>query len=158
MPQPKLIHPVNVTLELMDRDNSFFDQHAREPVRQLVREGAAPNTGTRTTVKAQVSFYFAGAKLDYPEWERSGVIERTMGYLALRFLDMKRAGLLTVDADGKFTDVKIKRGDRIVYLEHRPVNLFVTGFKDFGHYPKRGQTLFQVNFDDRHPSAQSGDL
>jgi len=159
MPQPKLIHPVNITFELMDRDNSFFDQHAREPVRQLVRKGAAPNTGDQVTIKGQASFYFAGAKLEYTEFLREGVLDRIVGYVALRFKDMKKQGLLTVNpTTGKFTDIGIKKGDRIVYIEHRPMNVFVTGFKDFGHYPRYGQTMIQVNFDDRHPSAQSGDL
>lgn len=159
MPVPNLIHPVKITFELIDRDNSFFDTEAREPVRQLVRKGAAPNTGTQTTIKGQISFYFAGAKLDYPEWLREGVLERTVGYIALRFHDMRKAGLLTKDpTTGKFTEIGIKRGDRIVYLGRRPVNLFVTGFKDFAHYPGLGQTMIQVNFDDRHPSAQEGDL
>ena len=115
MPQPKLIHPVNITFELMDRDNSFFDQHAREPVRQLVRKGAAPNTGDQVTIKGQASFYFAGAKLEYTEFLREGVLDRIVGYVALRFKDMKKQGLLTVNpTTGKFTDIGIKKGDRIV--------------------------------------------
>lgn len=158
MPIPRLIHPVKITFELIDRSNSFFDEQAREPVRQLVRKGTAPNTGEQKIVKGQVSFYFAGAKLDYPEWTREGVLERTVGYVSFRFRDLKKADLLTVDADGNFTDIGIKRGDRIVRIAKRPVNLFVTGFKDFAHYPIHGQTMIQVNFDDRHPSAQSGDL
>ena len=159
MPYPRLIHPINVTFELLDRDNSFFDEHAREPVRQVIRKGTAPNTGDQKTIKGQVSFYFAGAKLDYAEYLREGILDRTVGYVVLRYKDMKKEGLLTQDATtGKFTDIGIKRGDRIVYLENRPINVFVTGFKDFGHYPKYGQTMIQVNFDDRHPSAQSGDL
>ena len=158
MPVPTLIHPVRVTFELLDRDNTLFDDQAREPVRQAVRKGAQPNTGERVTIKGQVSFYFAGAKLDYPEWFREGVLERTVGYVALRFRDMKKLGLLTLTAEGKFDEIRIKRGDRIVYLERRPVELYVTGFKDFAHYPGLGQTMIQVNFDDRHPSTQTGDL
>lgn len=157
-PQPNLIHPVKVTFELLDRDNTLWDDQAREPVRQAVRKGAQPNTGSRVTIKGQISFYFAGAKLDYPEWLREGVLERTVGYVSLRFKDMKKAGLLTYDVDGKFDEIKIKRGDRIVYLEKRPTDLYVTGFKDFAHYPGFGQTMIQVNFDDRNPSAQKGDL
>ena len=158
MPQPKLIHPVKITFELLDRDNTLWDDQAREPVRQAVRKGAHPNTGTQVTIKGQASFYFAGAKLDYNEYFREGLHERTVGYVALRFKDMKKKGLLTLTAEGKFDQILIKKGDRIVYLEKRPVDLYVTGFKDFGHYPKLGQTMIQVNFDDRVPSAQKGDL
>jgi hypothetical protein len=156
---PRLIHPVWITFELVDRALSFYDQQAREPVRQLVRKGEAPNTGSQTRIKGQVSFYFAGAKLDYVEFLREGVLDRTVGYVSLRYKDMKKAGLLTIDSTtNKFTDIGIKKGDRIVYIEKRPVNLYVTGFKDFAHYPRDGQTMIQVNFDDRHPSSQSGDL
>jgi hypothetical protein len=158
MPIPNLIHPVKVTFELLDRDNTLWDDQAREPVRQAVRKGADPNTGERVTIKGQISFYFAGAKLDYPEWLREGVLERTVGYVALRFKDMARQGLLTYDADNKFDEIRIKRGDRIITLGHRPTDLYVTGFKDFAHYPKLKQTMIQVNFDDRHPSAQDGNL
>ena len=158
MPIPNLIHPVKITLELMDRDNTLWDSQAREPVRQATRKGAAPGTGEQVIIKGQVSFYFAGAKLDYAEWSRSGVLERTVGYLSLRFRDMKKKGLLTTDADGNFLSFTLKRGDRIVRLAKRPVNLYIHGFKDFAHYPEIGQTMIQVNFEDRHPSAQSGDL
>lgn len=158
MPIPSLIHPVKVTFELLDRDNTLWDDQAREPVRQAVRKGANPNTGSRVTIKGQVSFYFAGAKLDYPEWLREGVLERSVGYVSVRFIDLKRAGLLTLDANGYFSDIKIKRGDRIIYLGRRNVNLYVTGFKDFAHYPNLSQTMMQVNFDDRAPTSQSGDL
>jgi len=158
MPHPNLIHPVKVVIQQLDRDNTLYDDQAREPVRQAIRKGSAPNTGNEITIKAQISFYFAGAKLDYPEWLREGVLERTVGYLAVRFVDMEKLGLVTYDADGYFDELGIKRGDRITRLGHRKVNLYVTGFKDFAHYPKLKQTLIQINFDDRHPSAQQGDL
>lgn len=158
MPRPNLIHPVKVVIQNLDRDLTVFDDEAREPVRQAVRKGSAPNTGDEITLKAQISFYFAGAKLDYPEWLREGVLERTVGYLAVRFIDMERAGLLSYDADGDFDVIGIKRGDRIVKLGHRTVDLYVTGFKDFAHYPRLKQTMIQINFDDRKPSAQKGDL
>jgi hypothetical protein len=32
------------------------------------------------------------------------------------------------------------------------------GFKDFAFYPNLDQTLVQVNFEDRNPAVQSGDL
>lgn len=158
MPQPNLLHPVKVVFELIDRDNTLMDENAREPVRQAVRKGAQPNTGEQTRIKAQISFYFAGAKLDYAEWLRIGVLDRTVGYVSLRFKDMKRKGLLTFDVDGNFDQIRIKRGDRIVRLGKRNVDLYVTGFKDFAHYPNLDQTMIQVNFDDRNPTHQKGDL
>lgn len=141
----------------MDRATTLFDDKAREPVRQVTRKGIAAGT-TSITVKGQVSFYFSGAKLDYPMYERGGVNEDTEGYVSFRFKDLVRAGLLILDADNHFQEFKLKRGDKIIQLDRRSVEFFVTGFKDFAHYPVLGQTMFHVNFSDRHPSTQDGDL
>lgn len=143
---------------MIQHAETFYDERAREPVRQAIRTGASPNTGSQVKIKGQVSFYFAGAQLDYLEYLRQGVREHSLGYVSLRYKDMKKADLLTLDADGNFTDIKIKRGDRIVQLAKRSVEFFVTGFKDFAFQPKQGQTMIQVNFEDRHPSVQTGDL
>lgn len=157
MPIPNLIHPVEVTFELLDRTETMYDDQAREPVRQVVRKGIVANS-TSITIKGQVSFYYAGAKLDYPSYYREGVVEGSAGYVSLRFKDMKKAGLLILDADGNFQEFKLKRGDKVVRLGARNVEFFVMGFKDFAHYPCLNQTMIQVNFEDRHPSVQDGDL
>ena len=158
MPLPNLIHPVRITLELMDRANSVVDPRARGPVRQIMRKGANPHSGERVTLRCQASYYFAGAKLDYPVYRREGVEEESIGYVVFRFIDLRRADLLTFTPEGDFDALSIKRGDRIVYLGHRNVDFYVTGFKDFAHYPNLNQTLIQMNFGDRHPSSQQGDL
>lgn len=142
----------------MDQANSVVDPRTRGPVRQIMRKGANPHSGERFSLKGQVSYYFAGAKLDYPVYRREGVEEESLGYIVFRFLDMKRAGVLTLTSDGDFDQFLIKRGDRVVYLGNRNVDFYVTGLKDFGHYPNLNQTLYQMNFGDRHPSSQQGDL
>lgn len=157
-PQPKLIHPIDVTLEIIDRDDSVFDQYAREPVGQVVREGESPNTGEQVTIKAQVSYYYAGARKDDPMWERGGVVEQTNGYFSCRYKDLVKVGLLTQTADGSFDEMKLKRGDRVVKIGREVVNFYVDGFKPFGHYPGRRQTMLQVDFTDRHPGYVEGDL
>ena len=142
----------------MDRDNTLWDGAAREPVRQATRKGAAPDTGDEVTIKGQVSYYFAGARLDYPTYRREGVVEESSAYVTLRFKDMVKAGLVVLDVNGDFDSLILKRGDRIVKLGKRTVDFYVTGFKDFAHYPSLSQTLIQVNFEDRHPTHQKGDL
>lgn len=158
MPIPNLLHPVKITFELLNRTDTIWDETAREPVRQVIRTGSNPNTGSQVIIKGQHSYYFSSAGIDRPVYNRGGVEEDSLGYVTLRFIDMKKKGLLTLDADGNFQEMILKRGDRIVRLGKRTVNYFVTWFEDFAHYPNYGQTMIQVNFSDRHPSAQTGNL
>lgn len=157
MPRPNLIHPVEVEFQILTRNETFYDVHAREPVRQVIRKGVEANS-TSVVIKGQISFYYAGAKLDYPEWLREGVLEHTVGYVSLRFYDMNKKGLVAYDSDGNFQSFLLKRGDKIIRLGKRSVEYFVMGFKDFAHYPNMSQTMIQVNFEDRNPAVQSGDL
>src|SRR4030042_5431345 len=153
MPIPNLIHPVIARFEILNVTDTFYDPRARSPVRQAQRDdGLSPSTAEFIDIRCQISFYFAGAKLDYAEWLRQGIQDRTVGYVAVRYVDARKKGLLTLDSDGNFSSFKIKRGDRIVRLAKRPVSLFVTGFKDFAHHVGHGQTMIQVNFDDRRPA------
>lgn len=155
--QPNLLHPVPVTFELLNRDDTVFDRYAREPVGQAIRQGESPRTGERVTIKAQYSEYFASAKHDYPMYQREGVEEMTDSYLAIRYKDLLRAGLVELN-NGKWENMKIKRGDRVVQIGREEVNLYVQGFKIFAHYPGSKGTMIQVNLMDRHPVDQQGDL
>jgi len=157
MPVPNLIHPIKVTFELIDRANTVFDLYAREPVGQVVRMGESPGTGSRIVIKGQISYYFAGAKKDEPFYEAGGVTEASVGYISLRFKDMIKAGLVSVSG-GQYTNMILKRGDRIIQMGKMVVDYYVGGFKDFAHYPAHDQTMLQVNFTDRHPGYQQGDL
>jgi hypothetical protein len=159
MPQPNLIHPVKIVLEIIDRDDSVFDPYAREPVGQVVREGESPESGEQITIKAQISYYFSSARKDAPRWERAGVVEESIGYVSMRYKDMVRAGLLTLTPAGDFDVFRLKRGDRIVKLGKEIVDFYIAGFKPFAHYPgKLMQTMLEADFTDRHPGYQQGDL
>lgn len=157
MPIPRLHHPIPIIIEIIDRDDSVFDPYAREPVGQVVREGESPGTGDRVTIKGQISFYYSGAKQDYPRYTSNGIEEETIGYFACRYKDLIKANLVT-ETNGVFTDIKLKRGDRIVQIGKKQVDYYITGFKQFAHYPNQKQTLLQVNFEDRHPGYQDGAL
>ena len=155
--KPKLIHPVNVVIEQLDRTNTVFDTSAREPVRQVTRKGSMARTGNQTTIKAQVSFYFAGGRLNYAMYGRRGVDEKTDGYIAILFTELIKKGLATKDADGVVTH-SLLRGDRVVRFGNRAVDLYITSFEDFAFYPGMNQTILQASFQDRHPTHQKGDL
>lgn len=158
MTQPKLIHPINIIFELINREESVFDPYAREPVGQVIREGESTNTGDRIIVKGQISFYFSSARMDEASYSRAGVIEDSLGYIAVRYKDLIKDSLIEVNSNNQFENMKIKRGDRIVQFGKEIVDYYVTGFKPFAHYPKQEQTLLQINFSDRHPVYQQGDL
>jgi hypothetical protein len=156
MPQPRLIHPVKVTVQIVDTSESVYDQWAREPVGQVVRTGESPGTGSEYIFKAQVSLYYAGAKKDYPFYERDGVIEETEMYIATTYKELIKVGLLTLNSDGTFNEFLIKRGDRLIRWGRENCNYYITGQKPFGHYPRQRQTMIQFNLEDRHPNNQGG--
>jgi hypothetical protein len=158
MVQPNLIHPILVTFQLLDRAETVYDKYAREPVGQAIRQGESPRTGDEILIKGQFSYYFASAKQNYPNFTREGVTEETIAYVALRYRDMVKAGVLTLNANGDFDVLTLKRGDRVVKVGREVVNYYVEGFKPFAHYPGERQTMIQVNLMDRHPTHQQGNL
>lgn len=156
--EPNLLHPIDITFELLDRDDTVYDKWAREPVGQAIREGESPRTGDRVTVKGQYSEYFASAKHEYPSYTRKGVEDMAVSYVAIRYKDLHRQGLVDL-VDDTWTNLKIKRGDRVIKIGRETVNFYVEGqSKVFAHYPGPGGTMLQFNLIDRHPVDQQGDL
>lgn len=151
MPIPNLLHPVPIVFELVDRDSTVYDKYAREPVGQAIRQGESPRTGDRVTVPGQYSEYFASAKHEYPVYQRDGVESVTESYVALRYVDLQRRGLVDF-VDGKWTNLRIRRGDRVIQIGREEVDLYVQGFKIFAHYPNPKGTMIQVNLMDRTPT------
>ena len=144
---------------MLDRDDSVFDKYAREPVGQAIREGESPRTGDRVKFKAQYSEYFASAKHAYPVWKREGVEEVADSYLAVRYKDLHRQGLVELDDDGAWVNLKIKRGDRVIQIGREKVNFYIEAKgKVFAHYTGPGGTMIQFDLNDRHPVDQQGDL
>lgn len=148
---PRLIHPVDCVLHLSNRAVSKFDPLAREPVRTLWRAGDAPGTGSAVTISAQVNWNDGSiAKPTFKSPE--GVDLHYSGYLLARVVDLVVQGLAVENSDGSVT-FGIVRGDRIVRIGRRRVNLFVLWFRDVAFYPDQGGgTLFEILFEDRTPS------
>jgi len=151
VPVPNLIHPVPVTIRRQRKDLTTFASRAREPVRQMWRDGDGPGTGTEITVRAQVNFN--DGKLNKPRFNAGGVEEETDGYVLFRVIDLIAAGLATDNGDGTVT-FGIDRGDMITRIGRRKTNLFVLFVRDVAGYTDRGgATLLEVDFKDRHPEA-----
>lgn len=152
MTLPNLIHPIPVHLQRQNRAATVFSTRAREPVRQLWKAGQGPGTGTVDVLSGQVNW--SDGKIRKPDLFPGGPEEKTDGYVLFRYVDLVAAGVATENADGTI-DSGILRGDKIVRIGRRRVNLFVLFFRDAGHYPDQGgATLLEVNFVDREPSAR----
>lgn len=157
MPIPRLHHPIPVVIEPIDRTDTVYDPYAREPVGQVVREGESTGTGDRVTIKGQISYHSSGFKQDQAYASDIGIEERTKGYIACRYKDLIAGGLVE-ESGGVYSKVKIKRGDRIVQIGKEVVNYYIIGYKPFAHYPRQKQTMIEIDFEDRHPADQQGDL
>lgn len=151
---PNLIHPVPVTVRRQLAAATTFDDRARQPVRQLWKRGQGPGTGSEEELEAQVQWNM-DKRIGEPEPQPGGVEEKTEGYLLFRILDLIAAGVVTENGDGTY-DFGFQRGDKIVRIGRRRVNLYVTYFRDVASYPDQGgATLLEVNFCDRAPSSSA---
>lgn len=140
MAQPRLIHPVEVTIELFSPDQMVMDHDAREPV-----HGARSQPTDAIVLPCQVHF----DKFQDPTQEPGGTVTLSNAYFLARSIDMDR-----IIGQGK----RLKRGDRITQYKSvlRPgevvkCDLFITRFDPMGHYPERGATLYKYTVEDRDP-------
>lgn len=138
MPLPRLIHPVPVVIEQADPAGRVYDRDAREPI-----HGAR---GTAiVNIDAQIQWGTKGA----PEYEGTGVRERSDGYILVRLYDLNAKG------------VTLKRGDRIISTGAglgliTGLDLFLLRMQPAGHWPDQGgSTLLRWFFEDR--GAARGD-
>lgn len=136
MPYPRLIHPTPVKIAQLDRSATVYDDKTREPIGRAARDVVVE-------LEAQVWWKFIGK----PEAQAGGVREDVKGYLLFRWGDLQDA------------NITLKRGDRVVQVGDRVVNLFITYFEDMAHYTVfNGSTFLKAWVGDRRPSEQDGDL
>ncbi len=132
MPIPNLIHPVPVSIQVIDRSNTIVDDDMREPVQQSAR-------GATTVVGGQVKW---GMDQGFGS-ERKGPAEDSDGYVLFRLVDLA----------AEAPPVVIKRDDRFIRLGTVDVDVYVTALRYEGHYPDQGgPTLVKAFFKDRQPS------
>lgn len=127
--EPDLVHPIPIEIEQIDKDSTFYDDDARE----AIRDAARPEV---KKLSAQVSW----SVKDDPAPEKMGISEETRGYLLFKKKDLSGES------------VTINRGDKISKIGHDTVELYVLGLTPAGHYPDQGgATLLQAYFGDRNP-------
>ena len=137
MPLPRLLHPVPVEVEQLDRVETIVDEDYREPVQQAVR-------GPRKTVPGQIKWTFD----DQLRATLVGAEQEAQGYILFRRRELRAASL------------EIKQGDRFVKIGTGAnavlVDLYVVGLRYEGHYPDQGgPALVKAFFKDRMPSKQT---
>jgi len=127
---PRLIHPIDVTIEKIVKASTYYDEDAREPIQQAAR--AVP-----VVVKGQ------------PKWtrqfgldmEKGGARETAAGYVLFRKVDL--------DA----VSVTLEDNDRITKMGHVECDVYVIRLEWTGHYPDQdGPSMVKAHFTDRRPS------
>jgi hypothetical protein len=126
---PRLIHPVNVTIETIDKARTLYDPMTRSVIGQPLR--------TSVTIKAQLN----NRRHDQVTMDPGGRETDGDGYILARLRDLERAG------------VTIEIGDKITKLGRRDVAYFITR-KEFkaGYSDQDGHTLVRFFYNDRSPS------
>ena len=132
MVSPRLIHPVRVILDQIDKGSTAFNENAREPVREVKRK--------RLEIQAQIKW----DSMDDPEARRAGIGLNQSGYFLVQLEDVVEQG------------IEFHRGDKVVQIGPMVFeDLFVTGFQPMGHY-QQGATLLKVMFRNRDEQRQTG--
>lgn len=126
-----LIEPSPIVVEPIDRDATIKHQYAREEVKTLAREAAAP-----IQFNAQVYWQRKG----FQRARREGNTPESSGYLTTRKWVLDNAAYTP------------RTGDLLTAIgTQTDLRLYVTGFEPSGHL-SGGNTLFLIYFSDRNPS------
>lgn len=130
---PRLLHPINITIEQTDEANTVYDEDTREPVQQSTRRVTA-------VIQGQVQWGFSNNYTSQPQ----GAQETSDGYVLFRYRDLEAQG------------ITLKREDRISKMGHLDVDVYISKLMPMGHYgDQNGATMVRAYFQDRQPSKQT---
>jgi hypothetical protein len=138
MPSPRLMHPVPVTIEQINRDQLIANVNARETfhgARQI----------SKRTVELQAQHRKMGSNV--PAVSAAGFNDVSTGNILVRTKDLRRLGVV------------LKRGDRIVKIGRGPnaltMDAYLLAVEEMAHYPSQGgPTLQKWHYGDRDPLAK----
>ena len=135
MPTPRLLNKVPVTIALIDKAATLYNENAGEPIRTA-------NRATIVTLSGQIHW----GKEDVPDFEKEGVVEKSDGWVTMRVKDLNAQNL--VDEKG---NPGILRGSTFKQFgKQKDLELFVVKSKPLGHWTnKDGMTLVRIYFQDR---------
>lgn len=127
---PRLLHPVRVVVEQINKGATAYDYDAREPIQQAARD-------TQLTLRGQVK-YGSSTELRYDD---AGPMENERGYVLFSQRELDAASVVLAVND---------RITRIGVVDH---DSYITRLEPMGHYPEfGGNTLLKAYFADRQPS------
>jgi len=133
MTLPRLLHPVDVYVEKIDRAGTYYDEDAREPAQGAARK-------TIVVIPGQVKW---GTQLGL-EPSKGGPREGAVGYVLFRRVDLEAAG------------VTLQDNDCFKQLGDVDCDLYVDRLEFNSHYPSAGgPTLVKAHFSDRQPAKQT---
>ena len=138
MALPRLMHPIIIAIEPLNRVATIVDDDFREPIQQ-------GNRAIRYSIPGQVKW---GGD-DQAKASNLGSESESDGYVLFRFVDLRNAGINVV-----------KQGDRFVSMgsgaNKQDIDVYVVKIQQMGHYPDRsGPSLVRAWFKDRHPAKQN---
>lgn len=135
MPLPRLLHPIQVTVQQIDRDATIYDEETREPVQKVQRK-------IDTTLSAQVSW---GRTKDLNA-SAGGVREEADGYVVFRYVDLAAK------------QITLQLNDRLIKMGHVVTDVYLIKLQPFGHYgDQNGPALIKAFFASRESSRQGLD-
>lgn len=125
---PRLLHPVVVVVEQIDKASTVYDEDTREPVYQASRHAAVSLPGQAS--------YGSSKERSYAAY---GPSEDESGYITFLMRD------LTAQS------VRLCIGDRISKIGNVDHDAYINKLQPMGHYPEFGATLMRAYFQDRQP-------
>ncbi len=131
MPIPRLLHPVPVTLEQVDRSASFFDTAAREPIQGVVYK--AP-----VILQGQVRW---NAQADLKAMQSIGFAADSYGYVLFAYPELNAKA------------IELTIGDRLILVGFVVAQIYITKLEPIAHYSAQGgPTLLKAWCNDRSPA------
>lgn len=136
MVQPRLIHPVPVVLERINRDTTKERADAREPIQQAARHPAV-------TIQGQPNWTAVVGGGRSLQVTRLGPQEDALGYVLFRYADLNAQS------------ITLQMNDRIKKIGFREGDWYINRLQDVGHYSDAGgPTLVRAYFKDRDPTKK----
>lgn len=133
MPYPNLLHPIDISIQVLNRSATVMDPDLREPVQNEARAATVVCPG-------QVA-WGTDQKLDA---RAEGPKEGSDGYVLFRMSDLAARS------------ITIKRDDRFTKLGTVDVDVYVVRLQYQGHYSwSNGPTMVKAFFKDLQPGRQT---
>lgn len=128
---PRLLHPVDIVIQQINRAGTRQDDDYREPIQRTTRHA-------NKTVPGQVKWESEREESDQP----IGVVEEANGYVLFRYVDLNAKS------------VTLAIGDKFIKTGNVDTNVYIVRLEPCGHYADQlGPTMVKAHFLDRQPSS-----